>query len=48
MTRKLEIKYEGKPVDMDMLNTVLGCFNQDMTVKEVRDLINKEEENGED
>jgi len=39
--RKLQIEYMGKPVDMEMLNVVLGCFNQDLTVKEVRNLINK-------
>ena len=46
--RKIKILYEEKAVDMEMLDTVLGCFNQDMTVREVRELINKEEENGED
>ena len=43
--RKIKILYEEKDVDLDMLDTVLGCFNQDMTVKDVRDLINRGKEN---
>jgi len=40
MKRKMMIEYEGKPVNMDMLDTVLGCFNQDITIREARHLIN--------
>lgn len=38
--RKLEIKYEGKPVDMDMVDSILSCFNPDITIRDARQLIN--------
>lgn len=40
MKRKLAIEYEGKPVDMDMVDTILSCFNQDITIRDARYLIN--------
>ncbi len=40
MKRKLQIEYEGKPVDMEMIDTILACFNQDLTIKQARELVN--------
>lgn len=38
--RKLVIEYKGKPVDMEMVDTILSCFNQELTIKDARYLIN--------
>jgi hypothetical protein len=37
MKRKLEITISGKPVDIDFFDETLACFNQDMTVKQLRE-----------
>ena len=38
--RRLTITYGEEPVNMDMLDEILSCFNQDMTIGEARKLIN--------
>ena len=42
--RKIQMTYEGRPVNMDMIDSVLSCFNQDMPVHFVRELINARED----
>ena len=38
--RDISIRYKGRPIDMDMLNTVLQSFSQDLTISQLRDVIN--------